>query len=213
MAMDKLASRRIFLRNSIPVPDFFCLKKNEFSNKIIDKLKMPVVVKPQRQGSSIGLSVVKRKTDLSSAVKAAFKHGPLVLIEKFINGRELTVGILNDKALPVIEIITRCNLYDYSAKYTDKKTKYIVPAEIGRGIRDKAQRLALLAHHSLGCRDFSRVDFRLDDRDNLYVLEVNTIPGLTERSLLPKAAGSARIGFSKLCLMLLDEALKRKKER
>ncbi len=207
MAIDKIAAKEIFIKNNIPVPKYAVIKNTLVEYPEVYALGFPVVVKPQFEGSSIGLSVVGSKEELAGAISKALRFGGNVLVEQFIEGRELTVGILSDKPLPVIEIAAKNKIYDFSAKYSDPDTEYIVPAKIGKEASEEAQDLAKRAHHALGCRGFSRVDMLMDGEGRFYVLELNTIPGMTERSLLPKAAGVKGLDFNGLCVKLLEEAL------
>lgn len=207
-ALDKAASKDIFIRNLIPVPRYMVLVKGRPYPHDCDKLGMPIVVKPHLEGSSIGLSVVRDKNLLSGAIDKAFEYGDKVILEEYIDGRELTVGILNDEALPVIEIVPKNKVYDYNAKYIDSATKYLVPAPISEDISAKARRLGILAHRALGCRSFSRVDMMMAPSGDIFVLEVNTIPGMTERSLLPKAAQATGLRFNSLCVKILEDAVK-----
>lgn len=209
LALDKIASRAMFLKAGINVTKCKIFNKDAKSIDIQNEFDVPFVVKPQSEGSSIGLSIVRNKSQLKDALNEAFKYGEHALLEEYIHGRELTVGILENKALPVIEIVTREEVYDYAAKYKDEGTQYIVPADLGEELRCKAQDAAKSAHNSLGCRDFSRVDMRMDKNGKIFVLEVNTIPGMTERSLLPKAARAAGVDFCRLCMKLVDLANKR----
>lgn len=204
LALDKLASRRIFQENGLAVPEYRIFTSG-FHTSDCD-LKVPLVVKPQCEGSSIGLSVVCDIGQMNSALDRAFSYGDNVLIDKFISGRELTVGILDEKPLPVIEIVTEKGCYDYNAKYESHATEYLVPSPISEKDSLKAQEIGLKAHNLLGCRSFSRVDMILGEDGNIYVLEVNTIPGLTSRSLLPKAASAAGIDFYSLCIKILEGA-------
>jgi D-alanine-D-alanine ligase len=208
IALDKIASKEIFKTRNIPTPEYVVLEKIGFSIKDAAGLGLPLVVKPQFEGSSIGLSVVKEEKDLKWAIDKAFEFGPKALLEKYVEGRELTVGILDDKALPVIEIVPKDRVYDYKAKYSDPNTQYLVPAPINEDAFVRAKELGLKAHTGLGCRGFSRVDMMMDKDGNIFVLEVNTIPGMTERSLLPKAASAIGLNFSKLCIKLIENALK-----
>jgi len=210
IAMNKITSRQLFQNGEIPVPKYYLVKKDCHFGRL-KGFGVPVVVKPITEGSSIGLSVVRNIDAFPQALEEAFRYGDTVIVEKYIDGKELTVGIFEDKALPVIEIVSKDNVYNYSAKYMDSETEYIVPAKIDDKTKDKACELALKAHKILGCRDFSRVDMRMDNKGVIYVLEINTVPGLTERSLLPKAANAIGIGFGDLCLKLVDLAAKRKK--
>lgn len=207
LALDKIASRQIFMKNGIPVPRYKVLEKERYSTSDFSSLSAPMVVKPQLEGSSIGLSIVKDKQDLESAVDKAFQYGDKIVVEEYIDGREFTVGILDEKPLPVVEIVTRNKVYDFDAKYNAADTKYVVPAPLENDIYKRAQGLGLAAHRSLGCRSFSRVDIMMDDASNFYVLEVNTIPGMTERSLLPKAAAAEGLSFGKLCVKLIANAV------
>ena len=204
LALDKLASRIIFQKTGLDVPRFKVLEREEkFS---IGDFNLPLVVKPQREGSSVGLSVVFDLKKMHRALDKAFFYGGKVLIEEFIRGRELTVGILDDKPLPVVEIVPESGCYDYRAKYESPDTKYLVPAPLRKSDFKKAQIKGLKAHQALGCRFFSRVDMILGEDGKIYLLEVNTIPGLTSRSLLPKAAFAAGIDFCQLCRKILEGA-------
>jgi len=207
LAIDKIASKVIFIKSGIPTPRYTVFEKDNFTAGDIDNIELPVVVKPQFEGSSIGLSIVKEKGALKGALDKAFGYGNKVLLEEYIEGREITVGILNDMPLPVVEIVTRDHVYDYSAKYNDPATKYIVPAPLAISDYEKAQRLGRCAHEALGCRSFSRVDMILTGSGDIFILEVNTIPGMTERSLLPKAAAAQGLAFGKLCAKLIEDAV------
>ncbi|MFH1380623.1 MAG: D-alanine--D-alanine ligase [Candidatus Omnitrophota bacterium] len=209
-ALDKTASKKIFLLNNLKVPAYKIFKKGEEITGSFLEFETPFVVKPVHEGSSIGLSIVTEKLHAEKALNIALEYGESVIVEEYIHGRELTVGILGGEPLPVVEISTRHNVYDYKAKYIDEGTKYIVPARLTKGQQKKVQSSAILAHKALGCRDFSRVDLRMDSSNEVYVLEVNTIPGMTERSLLPKAAKKAGINFENLCIKLLELAYERK---
>jgi D-alanine-D-alanine ligase len=206
IALDKIASKEIFVREGIPVPAYAVLEKGAPVTDDVLSLGWPIVVKPPLEGSSIGLSIVWDMAGLDAALEKAYKFGPKVLIEEYIDGRELTVGILNDKPLPVIEIVPKNKVYDYEAKYKSPDTEYLVPAPVDKETFEKAQRLGERAHKALGCRCMSRVDIMAGKDGKLYVLEVNTIPGMTERSLLPKAAGAVGLSFGKLCMRLIESA-------
>jgi len=210
LALDKLASKELFLKNRLKVPSHKVVRTNTRANAACREFETPLVIKPQREGSSMGLSIVSDRAHIDAALEMAFGYGEAAIVEEYIHGRELTVGILEEKALPVVEIVTDRGAYDFSAKYLDEGTKYIVPAALGTDEFKRAQESALTAHRILGCRDFSRVDMRMDHEGNIYVLEVNTIPGMTERSLLPKAASAAGISFEDLCVKLVDLAYERR---
>ena len=204
LAMDKAASREIFLENGLKAPFYKVVKRDANVRALAEEFDLPFVVKPQSGGSSIGLSVVNDLWLAEKALDEASRYGENIIVEKYIHGRELTVGILEERALPAIEIITRNDVYDFDAKYTDRETEYILPAPLGEDARRGVASAAFRANKILGCRDFSRVDMRMDPEGNVYILEVNTIPGLTERSLLPKAAGASGIGFEDLCIKIID---------
>lgn len=209
LAMDKLASRRIFQAAGLPVPEYAALSKGSDPDIVIRELgsdPLPLVVKPNREGSSIGLSVVKDIKELSRAIDAAFSYDEDILLEKFIDGDDITVGILDDKPLPVIHIKPKSGVYDFTAKYTEGMSEYIVPAELDVRIINQAQHFGLSAHNLLGCHCFSRVDMRLGRDKEIKILEVNTIPGLTSTSLLPKAAKAVGIDFAHVCLKMTESA-------
>lgn len=204
-ALDKVLSKEKFRASGISTPEFIVKKRGK---PVSDPdIGIPCVVKPQFEGSSIGISFVFSKDTLGPAIEKAAMYDGDVLIEKYIPGRELTVGILKDKALPVVEIVTPGGQYDFDAKYQSAHTRYIVPAQLESSIYEKAQELGVRAHLALGCKGFSRVDMRVNDKGELFVLEVNTIPGFTERSLLPMAAKAAGIDFPDLCLEILADAV------
>lgn len=207
LALDKIASKEAFIKNKISVPKYIVFEKEKFDVNEADEIGFPLVVKPQLEGSSIGLSIVKQKKFLRTAIDKAFRYGEKNVLEEYIAGRELTVGILDDKSLPVIEIVTKNNVYDYEAKYEDSTTRYLVPAPIDKKAYKDAGRLGRLAHSALGCSSFSRVDMIMDNHGKIFVLEVNTIPGMTERSLLPKAAAAVGLRFSELCVKILEHSL------
>jgi D-alanine-D-alanine ligase len=207
-ALDKIGSKERFVQSGLNVPEYMVVELGEdLTHK---KVWIPSVVKPQHEGSSIGLTVVSSKEHLQGAVDRALNFDRRVIIERFIEGREVTVGILNGEALPVVEIVAAGGCYDFNAKYESSETKYIVPAEIDKSSFKDAQETALKAHEALGCKDLSRVDMRLAPDGRLFVLEVNTIPGLTERSLLPMAAKAVGLDFAGLCAKILLGALNKK---
>ncbi len=219
LAIDKVKSKEIFIKNNIPTPDYFAVSTAQSMSEIVQsvkKLKLPVVTKPVSNGSSIGISIIREYNELPDGIKHTGPHSTEVLIEKCIAGRELTVSILDDKTLPVIEIKTTTGFYDYEAKYKSKNTQYIIlesaeessECTLSHAVYDRVQELAIRAHNSLGCRTFSRVDMILGNDGEIYILEVNTIPGFTERSLLPKAAAAGNISFTELCSIIVDAAFK-----
>ena len=215
LAMDKSMAKKVMKADGITVPesvDFVCTngKWDEAAiAEAVAKVGYPVMVKPSRQGSTIGMTKVNAADELNNAIKQAAGYDRQIIVEKFVQGIELTVGVLgndNPFALPVVEIVPAKGFYDFEAKYTPGATEEIVPARITEEATARAQKLALTAHKSLGCRGVSRVDI-IADCDAMYVLEVNTIPGMTPTSLLPTAAAAAGIPFGKLLDMLIDFAL------
>ena len=172
--------------------------------------QFPVVVKPVSEGSSIGLSIITNEDQFRRSVISLLETHKEIIVEKFIKGKELTVGILDNEALPVIHIAPKRTFYDFIAKYEKGNTQYIVPADIPESAARTVQKIALEAHRSLGCRDISRVDMILTEEGSAYVLEINTIPGMTETSLLPKAAQAKNISFDQLCKKILLLAYQRK---
>lgn len=211
-AMDKVSSHEIFAAAGLNVPRYILLKKDFLKNKtaLSSDFDFPWVIKPVTHGSSIGLSIIDNKDDLEKALYLAFGFDERVLIEEYIKGRELTVGILKQMPLSVIEIIPKSRFFDYEAKYKSHATEYIVPAKLEDDIAKKVQETALLAHKSLGCFGCSRVDIILSQDNIPFVLELNNIPGLTENSLLPKAASNDGIDFNQLCLNLIESAYEKK---
>ena len=169
-------------------------------------LNLPLVIKPATNGSSIGLSIIDDRRDLEEAIGLAFTFDEKVIIEEYIQGREVTVGILGNQALPLIEVIPKKKFFDYEAKYQPGMTEYVVPAKLEERIAKRIQDTALLAHKLLGCFACSRADMILSTDNLPFILEVNTIPGFTKTSLLPKAAKTIGIDFSRLCLKLIQLA-------
>ena len=214
LALNKSLAQWIFKQNNLLVPKHIILSQdNKFSlESVMNQLgELPIVVKPTSEGSSIGVTVVRTPQQFPEALDAAFQYGPEVLIEQYIKGRELTVGILGDSFLPVIEIRPKNSFFDFKAKYQTGMTEYIIPAEIPDKVAKHVGQTALKAHQVLGCRDFSRVDMMLDEYGHSYILEINTIPGFTSTSLLPKAAKQAGLEFAQLCLLLIKMAYEKKK--
>jgi D-alanine-D-alanine ligase len=213
LAMDKASTQTLLQKNGILVPPFFVLNKAEQA-KADEFLReiggCPVVVKPSGEGSSIGITIVHRPEDFTAAVEKAFEYGQKVLVERYIAGRELTSGILGGEALALIEIKPTHEFFDFTAKYQKGLSDYIVPAQIeenqARQIRETSQKVFALT----GCRDMARSDFILDAAGKVYFLEINTIPGFTEMSLLPKAARQQGISFDDLCVRLIGFAASRR---
>lgn len=209
MAMDKVVTKALLEYHRIPVPRGLVRVKRERKAPLPRGFGLPVVVKPINQGSTVGISIVRRARDLATGIDAALKYGPAVLVEEYIQGRELTVGVLNNRALPVVEIVAPGGFYDYAAKYTPGASVYKAPAPIPQRQTTVLQRLAVEVHQRLGCRGATRVDFRLDPRGNPFVLEINTVPGMTETSLLPMAAKAAHLSYEALIEGILKSAIER----
>ena len=210
LAMNKHFTKIIASENNIKTPKWLSVNINNLDEaKILSykssKFTYPVVVKPNFEGSTLGLSIVRDKEGMNDAVELASKYSNNIIVEEFIDGRELTVGVLGDKALDIVEIIPKSGFYDYESKYTKGATEYICPAKINSTISKTIKQDALKIHKALGCRHYSRVDFLLGNQDsNPYMLEINTLPGLSETSLLPMSASSAGIGFRELINAIID---------
>lgn len=206
LAMDKISSLKKFKDAGLCVPKSHFLEKAVYrKNRVYENdLGLPLVIKPANCGSSIGLSLVERDEGVSAAIDLAFEFDERVIIEEYIFGRELTVGVLDEAALPVIEIIPKNKFFDFQAKYQAGLTEYIAPAHLEDDIAGKVRQTALAAHKLLGCFGCSRTDIILSKDGLPYVLEVNTIPGMTATSLLPKAAKIIGIDFNRLCIKLLE---------
>ncbi|MDD2600383.1 MAG: D-alanine--D-alanine ligase [Kiritimatiellae bacterium] len=205
VAMDKVLTKQVFAQAEVPTPPFEVLCVGE----TLSKLRLPVVVKPPRGGSSVGISKVTRAQELEMAVLAACQTDDQgeALAESYIPGREWTVSVLNGVALPVLEIIAPEGWYGFTAKYTQGATRFSFPDSLeDQPVAAQAQCYALLAYQALECRGVSRVDFRVTPEGELFVLEVNTVPGLTATSLLPQAAARAGINFNHLCTKLIELA-------
>ena len=208
-AFNKIKAKNIFQKRKVPTPRWLVVSGKKLSNQL-ELIKLPAVIKPATNGSSIGIKMVQRKDSLLQNLRSSVARYGSVIVEEKIIGREFTVGILGGKALPVIELKPKRFFYDYKAKYTKGLTEYLVPAPIDRKLTKQIQKVALKAHSALGLRDYSRVDILMDQRNRLFVLEANSIPGFTETSLLPKAAQAAGISFNQLCLRLISFARGRK---
>ena len=208
LAMHKIMAKKFFLCEKIPTPRFEVLQREEIKKGLQKKisLPLPVVVKPAREGSTIGISIVRKEEELLSAFKKAVEYDEEILIEEFMKGKEITVGILEDIPLPMIEIVPKSGFYDFHSKYTKGETQYILPARISRGKYLYAQEISLKAFQTLGCSGVARVDLMTDENENPFVIDVNTMPGMTETSLLPKAASYAGIPFEDLVERILLKA-------
>ncbi|MGB8657945.1 MAG: D-alanine--D-alanine ligase [Candidatus Zixiibacteriota bacterium] len=216
LAMNKAMSKKIFEREGILTPEWFMIDDDGISDissivaRVDQSLGFPCVVKPNDQGSTVGLTVVEEKQCLAEALACAAKYGKQILVERFIPGRELAVGILGTLPLPVVEIIPEHGIYDYECKYTHGKCNYVCPAEIPEKKTKEIQSIGLNAFKALGCEGYARVDFRYGEDGRFYCLEVNTLPGMTDTSLVPKAAKALGIDFPKLVERIARLALEKK---
>jgi len=214
IAIDKNSSKMIFLAANIPTPPWYVVRKKDYENyelfeEIRGELGNHLVIKPNDQGSTIGITIVESGNldEIHDGILAASEYSDLVLIEKFIEGQEITVGIIGEDALPVIEIVPEDGYYDYEHKYTKGKTRYDCPADISEDIAEFTQSMAHTAYMALGCSGFARADFRLDEDGQPFLLEMNTIPGFTATSLVPMAAKEVEIEFPELCERIIEIAL------
>lgn len=209
VGMDKVVCKRVARGIGIP-----CLPEVAFDSERDDAdvfaakfaMDMPVIVKPSREGSTINMTIVKKKGDLAQALKTAADSDNRILVEKYIKGRELTVGLINGEALPVLEIAPKSGFYDYASKYTKGMTEYIVPARISDALAQRLKDYSRRIYAEIDCEGTARVDFIAPSDEEAYFLEINTIPGMTELSLVPKAAAHVGMGFDEVCERLLDGA-------
>jgi D-alanine-D-alanine ligase len=207
LAMNKAMSKRVFEREGIPTPRWILVEATEKRAIDTTALGLPMVVKPNAQGSTVGLTIVTGLDQLPAALRLAFEYGDEALIEEFIPGRELTVGMLGDEALPIVEIEPEGGHYDYESKYTAGKSVYTCPANLPDALAARIRDLGRRAALALGCRGVSRVDFRLSPANEAYCLEVNTIPGMTPTSLVPMAAKARGLSYDQLVERMLELAL------
>ena len=207
ICMDKRISKALVHRKDLLTPNWVSLANNDPLPSVGDMV-FPVVIKPNDQGSTIGLTVVKDESELDDAIELARKFANVVLIEEFIVGKEITVTVIGDKAYPIVEIVPSHGLYDYECKYNQGMTEYFCPANIDKDLTKAIQESALKIHKLLGCRHYSRADFRLDENGKAWFLELNTLPGMTETSLVPKAAKASGLSFPELIQTIINEALK-----
>lgn len=203
LGMDKLRCKRIWSAAGLPVADQVVLTTGIDLDSVAEQLGFPMFVKPSSEGSSIGVSKVRTRAELEQAWTLAAKYDRVVLAERFVDGPEVTCAILGERALPLIRIETKREFYDYEAKYISDDTRYHCPSGLDAAVEYKLQDLARRAFEQIGCSGWGRVDFMLDKHNNPFVLEVNTVPGMTDHSLVPKAAKQAGIDFDELCLRIL----------
>ncbi len=205
LAFDKIPSKEKFTRHGVTTPHWEVIRNGQEPT-----LPLPFVIKPPRQGSTVGVYIIRQESEIAPALREAAQYDEELLVEQFIPGRELTVGILGDLALPVLEIIPKSGFYDFNNKYpflnpqAGGGAQHVCPAAIPAEMTSRIQDLALLACQSLGVKVYARVDVILSERNEPFVLEVNTIPGMTEASLLPEAAAAAGISYPELCARIIE---------
>jgi D-alanine-D-alanine ligase len=216
-AADKVLAKHAMRDQGIPTPDFYAFNETAFKElgaaqalpAIEDRLQFPIVVKPARQGSALGIKFARTPADVPAALVAAFSYDRKVLLERYVAGRELAVSILDGRPLPIVEAVPEQeDFYDFESRYEIGRTRFECPAALEDAVAERASEISLEVYELLGCAGFARVDLMLEAADaELYVLEVNTVPGLTETSLLPQAADAAGIGFDALIDRILNAAV------
>jgi D-alanine-D-alanine ligase len=211
VGMDKAATKSAFVRHSIPTAGYFVARHGRKTSQVAHyarDLGYPLVCKPVCGGSSIGVSIVRGEADLDAALAQAWAEDDRAMLEMYVHGREMTVGVLEGRPLPMIELVSDREFFDFEAKYEDANTDYVTPVAMLPTIYRRATDAAVRAYHALRCRHMARVDLLYGHDGRLYVLEVNTIPGFTPRSLLPMAADHAGVGFPELCARIVRAALR-----
>lgn len=209
LAMDKLKSKQLFRLYNVSTPPYYAVRASDLAtlDAVHGSFGFPVFVKPRSQGSSVGAGRADDASQLALRCAEALRHDDCALVERFVAGRELAVALIDGKALGAIEIVPKGGFYDYKSKYTAGQTDYFCPAELPRALEEEIRELARRSHEALGCGGYSRVDFRLSPENVAYCLEVNTLPGMTATSLVPKAAAAAGMSFPALCERIIELAL------
>lgn len=216
IAMDKAVSKQLFRSVGIPTPEWMTVADankcdpSQLSAQINERFQMPVIVKPNESGSTVALTLVRNLSDLENAILKAARERGAVMVEQYIAGREMTVAVLDGVPMPVVEIKPTNELYDYEAKYTKGKSEYLVPAPVSSSVSDALKQAALKMYNVVGASGLARADFMLTDADQLFALEINTLPGMTELSLAPMAAREAGLEFDQLVERLLQGAIARR---
>jgi len=218
ICMNKVTTKKIFGYEGIPTADFLIIKKHEYDRERLDsagiaaRLGLPLVVKAPTQGSSIGIYIVRQEADIAGFIEQAFVYDDEILLEKFIEGPQLTVTVIGNESpqvLPIIEITAANEFYDYESKYTPGKCEHIIPARISSALSQKVTEISENVYTTFKCRGYARVDFMIDTDENPYVLEINTIPGMTAMSLVPDAARAGGIEYTDLCDRIVKLALQK----
>jgi D-alanine-D-alanine ligase len=205
LCMDKIYTKEILVNHDIPTPEYQVVEKKDLTSFKLE-IEIPLVVKPSREGSSVGVTIVKDAANLQAALQLAAKYDNYILLEKYIAGMELTVPILDGKVLTPIEIVPKVDFYDYKNKYTAGCTDYILPPRLDEKSLNKAKDYAMKAFVACRIRTYGRIDFRVDTNGNPYIMEINTLPGCTPTSLLPKSAKASGISFNQLIEILVERA-------
>ncbi|HCK98555.1 MAG TPA: D-alanine--D-alanine ligase [Candidatus Marinimicrobia bacterium] len=204
IAMDKVISKMIFEKNGIPTPEWLYFERNggmdypEIIEAILQKFNLPLVIKPGHEGSTVGLTIVENEDQIQTAIDCALQYNSVFLVEEYIAGRELTVSILGDQALPIVEISPLHGIYDYECKYTNGMSEYIIPAKLDPALNKQIQKMSVKAFNLLRCSGYGRIDLRLGADQQPYFFEMNTLPGMTKTSLVPKAAAAIGLSFNEL---------------
>lgn len=206
LAMDKGMAKKIFMQSNIPTPNGFTMTKNDVF-KLPEEIGYPCIVKPCCGGSSVGMSIAKNEEEYKKAVELAFRYEREVVVEEYIKGREFSVGVIGGKSLPIIEIIPKSGIYDYETKYQPGMATDVCPAPLSDNITDKMQTYAIDVYRELKLSSYARIDFLIDENDNMYCLEANTLPGMTPTSLLPQEAKTLGIEYDILCEQIIAQAL------
>ena len=207
ISMDKGMTKAILQVNSLPVPQGVVLQRRESRKGWGGKLKLPQVVKPSTEGSTIGVTIVRKRSELPNALRRAYQFGEKAIVEAYIDGREVALAVIDGEPLPAVEIISPGGFYDFAAKYQKAETRYLCPAPLDRKLLKEVQNLAVRAYKVIGCAGAARVDFRISQQGRPAILEINTIPGMTERSLLPMAAAQTGITYDTLVERILGSSL------
>ncbi len=209
IGMDKIKTKQIWQGTDLPTAPYRIISKDSNIDEIVDSLGLPVIIKPVHEGSSIGMSKVEKKEDFAQAIAKATEHDAIVMAEKWITGCEYTIVVLNGEALPVIRLEPPKDVafYDYDAKYQRNDVQYGIPSGLSESDEKQLQQLTLRAFQAVGASGWGRVDAMQDEQGNFWLLEINTVPGMTSHSLVPKAAKAVGIGFDELCVAILEQTL------
>jgi len=209
IGMDKIKTKQIWQGTDLPTAPYLIISKDSNIDEIVDSLGLPVIIKPVHEGSSIGMSKVEKKEDFAQAIAKATEHDAIVMAEKWITGCEYTIVVLNGEALPVIRLEPPKDVafYDYDAKYQRNDVQYGIPSGLSESDEKQLQQLTLRAFQAVGASGWGRVDAMQDEQGNFWLLEINTVPGMTSHSLVPKAAKAVGVGFDELCVAILEQTL------